>query len=683
MSTIPSEVLSERFQKHLKGRRLKAAVFLTYCLDPGFFEQEVLPVFLDVALSGVTVARLLQLETALLDAGSDVAVYYDRNALEPGAQSPKFHVRYFGLRREHGFVFHPKVVLAVVQDLEPNSQGVFGQHLVVASMSANLTRAGWWENVEAAHIEEIPERARTMLRGDLLDLVRRLRSQAEPDAQHTALDAIREFVVETEQRVQAVSKDGTLHPRLYSGDGGALRFLEENLGERAAGINLEIISPYFDDTTAKPLEALLESFRPRETRVFVPMNRKGEALCSESFSQALRALGAKWGALPDALLSRGGDSCTEPRFVHAKVYRFFSGTRKYEAVFVGSVNLTSAAHVKGRNFESGFLIERQLDRAPSWWLTTSDDPVSFEGVQSDTESLSALTALCIKFDWQSTRAWAMWDGEEPPVSVTLDGGGVPLFSLTLERSGEWVALAEEHAKRLEQLLQSTSFVTASADGFDPTLLLVWEEGMPQKPSLLFTLSATDILRYWAQLTTEQRMAFLERRGREIEAAAKELGIDVPVKPAAPDSVFSRFAGIYHSFGALEREVRESIADRKWLNVEFRLFGRRFDSLGSLLEKVETDDTGLGTVERYVLALCAKQLLTEVAKTPSTDRKTAAAYEELGDRYRPQFRSVGERVDRLIDALRPKAVGDSAEMVEFTVWFERHFLTRATRTEGTA
>jgi hypothetical protein len=174
------------------------------------------------------------------------------------------------------------------------------------------------------------------------------------------------------------------------------------------------------------------------------------------------------------------------------------------------------------------------------------------------------------------------------------------------------------------------------------------------------------------------MAFLERRGREVDAAAKELGIDVPVKPAAPDSVFSRFAGIYHSFGALEREVRESIADRKWLNVEFRLFGRRFDSLGSLLEKVEADDAGLGMVERYVLALCAKQLLTEVAKSPSPDRKTAAAFEELSDRYRPQLSSVAERVDRLIDALRPKATGDSADMVEFTLWFERHFLVRATR-----
>ena len=30
------------------------------------------------------------------------------------------------------------------------------QSLVVACLSANLSRAGWWENVECAHIEEIP-----------------------------------------------------------------------------------------------------------------------------------------------------------------------------------------------------------------------------------------------------------------------------------------------------------------------------------------------------------------------------------------------------------------------------------------------------------------------------------------------------------------------------------------------
>ena len=47
MAEIPRAVLSEHFQDRLKGRRLIAAVFLTFRFDPAFFEQEILPVFLD------------------------------------------------------------------------------------------------------------------------------------------------------------------------------------------------------------------------------------------------------------------------------------------------------------------------------------------------------------------------------------------------------------------------------------------------------------------------------------------------------------------------------------------------------------------------------------------------------------------------------------------------------------
>jgi hypothetical protein len=51
MAELPRAVLSVHFQERMSGRRLRSAVFLTYQFDPGFFEQEVLPVFLDVSLS--------------------------------------------------------------------------------------------------------------------------------------------------------------------------------------------------------------------------------------------------------------------------------------------------------------------------------------------------------------------------------------------------------------------------------------------------------------------------------------------------------------------------------------------------------------------------------------------------------------------------------------------------------
>ena len=56
------------------------------------------------------------------------------------------------------------------------------------------------------------------------------------------------------------------------------------------------------------------------------------------------------------LLKSGAAESAAPRRVHAKVYRFFSQSPRYEALFVGSVNLTGAAHSEGGNFETAFLV---------------------------------------------------------------------------------------------------------------------------------------------------------------------------------------------------------------------------------------------------------------------------------------------------------------------------------------
>jgi hypothetical protein len=65
------------------GRRLVAAVFLTFRFDPEFFEQEILPAFVDVPLSPASRIKLVQLEDALRSVPQGVAVYYDQNSLVP------------------------------------------------------------------------------------------------------------------------------------------------------------------------------------------------------------------------------------------------------------------------------------------------------------------------------------------------------------------------------------------------------------------------------------------------------------------------------------------------------------------------------------------------------------------------------------------------------------------------
>ncbi len=167
MAEIPRAVLSEHFQERMSGRRLRSAVFLTYQFDPGFFEQEVLPVFLDVSLSHATAIRVVQLEDALRSLPGEIAVYYDANGLNSGdGGSAKLDVRRIPIRHHTG-IFHPKNVFLLVENEEPDDDGHHPQTLLIASLSANLTRSGWWENVEACHVEEIAEGDKTRLKDDV------------------------------------------------------------------------------------------------------------------------------------------------------------------------------------------------------------------------------------------------------------------------------------------------------------------------------------------------------------------------------------------------------------------------------------------------------------------------------------------------------------------------------------
>src|SRR5262245_57383490 len=121
MADIPREVLSEHFQALMKGRVLKTGVFLTFRFDPGFFEQEVLPVFLDVPLSHEPAVRLVQLEDAIRERVDHLAVYYDLRGVEAGSTSAKLDVRRIPVSWSTGF-FHPKNVLLLLEDAEPNDQ---------------------------------------------------------------------------------------------------------------------------------------------------------------------------------------------------------------------------------------------------------------------------------------------------------------------------------------------------------------------------------------------------------------------------------------------------------------------------------------------------------------------------------------------------------------------------------
>jgi hypothetical protein len=666
MADIPHAVLSEKFQELLAGRRLKTAVFLTFTFEPDFFEQEILPAVMpDFARSQVPALTVLNLEDALKSEVDHVAVYYDRAGLVAGAESAKLDVRRIPTHHRTG-CFHPKNIFLLTEDAEPDENGYRNTRMAVAALSANLTRAGWWENVEACHIEEVGDGDACGFRDDILDLIKSVKAASLTETEHTALNTIHRFVRHLTQRQQRTS-NGVLYPRLYSGAESVPEFLDKSLDAQAVGICLEVISPYFNKHDVSPLEAIIKRFEPTEVRVFLPRGDDGEALCERAvYSAASTIKNVQWASLPHEIMKTGKTEQVKRRRVHAKVYRLFNPHRRYEALLVGSINLTTSAHSKGKNLESAFLVETNPARRPEWWLEIDRSRPSFFEPAADDEEGGMVSPLAIRFDWETLRAHAYWDATADAGMIRVGAQGSSLFELNRLAPRQWQQLPASDANALHRILGSTSFLTVSEDEGPESLILVQEDGMAQKPSILMNFSAEDILRWWTFLSLEQRAAAREDKFESIPDALVQMGIDAPLARLPASSIFAGFASIYHAFYSLERSVREALLEKRTRDAEYRLLGKKYDSLPSLLDRLKRHSSERDEVEQYVIALCAQQLVGSIEKEfPWFIAGNIRLFRSL----KSQIKSLHEIGNRL-------PFDSATERDEFLNWFDQWFLRRA-------
>lgn len=676
MPDIPRAVLSEHFQDRLKGKRVVAGLFLTFQFDPGFFEQEILPVFFDIPVSHAAAIRLLQLEDAIRENGTKIAVCYDSAGLVAEANSSRLDVRRIPMRHRTG-VFHPKNLFLLVEPSVANEDGQRPRSLLVSSASANLTRAGWWENVEVCHVEVIEAGSKTRLREDLLDFLRKLRTQMLTKEDREFLTEILAFLRnETESRQQRSSNE-RLHTHFYWGQKPISQFLKDVAGDWIKGAYLEVISPYFDDAeVCTPLRNLVEALSPRQVRIFLPRDASGAAQCRNELYDDVAAIdNCHWGRLPKDLLRMGKSEQVAERFVHAKVYRFFNRNPKREVLFVGSANLTTPGHLGGANQESGFLVEIEPVRAPDFWLEVDDKRPRFIPTtpEDDESALAGRSNLMIRYHWDQQRAEVYWDAKSDSPKLTLEAPrGVPLGSLPSFEGRNWTTTPPETAEAIECALAITSFVHVNGEASAPLVVLVQEEGMTHKPSLLMSLSAADILRYWSMLTEDQRSAFIEARAGELIGAG--LGEDLVARTKPPveiNTLFDRFAGFFHAFACLQSTISVALAPPVGQRANpreavHRLFGRKYDSLGNLLDRVFASDAAYDDIDRYVIAMCARQLLEEIQQ----------AHPDFWGKYVRDTRRLQRSLGRIADVRDRLVARNSSDMAIFLDWFEPWFQRRS-------
>jgi len=681
---IPSAVLSQQLGDALDGRTVRAAVFTTYTFDPGFFELHILPLLFDQSFSHVDKVRRIQLEDALRGIGH-AAVYYDRGALTQDGEPAQLDYRRIDIGRKDG-CFHPKVILLLVdehrdtrEEDEDENPGRRMQSLIVAVMSANLTRAGWWENVECAHIEEIKDREwrdarkkrrmapkRCSFLQDLKLLLRRLRTSASQGEDQLAAEAILDFLRKRprQDKYERSTSGGRYHTRIFSGQGrqGLTDWMSDlRLYE---GWNLEVISPYFDPHGAGPLKALAERFKPKDIRVHLPRDADGAAQVSEKTYKGVAKL-ADWSNLAGELTSRGRDltsSRLPPRWVHAKVYRLWHRDGG-DVILSGSLNLTQAAHSHGDagNLEAAFFVDISDAGIPRrWWLSKiGDDPERFSDRAEDSRAGIQEPALdlSLRYDWSSRQVSYRLSGEAPGGFEILETSGRELFAVGQPRKGLWVALPDEIAGKIHEIMTSTSFFLVRY-GDATWRILVQEENMGHRPSLLTQLTPEEILEYWSLLTPDQRAVFIGERldelGREISPG------DRP--GAHGNTFFDRFAGVYHAFGCLQRHVVEAIEERREQEAEARLLGAKYDSLPVLLEKsLEKEDED--PIIRYITFLCARQMRKTLPRT----------HKKFFTERRKRLRNLDSMLERFpeVRATLPRDEIDGGG--EFLDWYERAFL----------
>jgi len=675
-SKLPMAVLSERLADAIGSRRVRVAVFTTFNFDPGFFELHVLPVLFDQSFSQVDKIRLLQLEDALRSI-DQLAVYYDRGALAQDAEPARLDYRRLDVRRSTG-AFHPKLILLLVDeshdDRESSEQREKFQSLIIAAQSANITRAGWWENVECAHLEEIKDRdladERCAYRRDLLAILRRIERCSESDEGSTALETIRRFLLTRTSKHQFTyaRSGGHFHTRLFGGE--SRKSLAGWLGDLGLGRkewNVEIISPYFDPGGAGPLESLASAVNAREVRVYLPRAADGTALVKEKTYRTVAEY-ATWSTLATDVLDRGrgaGGERLAPRRVHAKVYRIWRSDGP-DLVLIGSVNLTESGHSHGAagNLEAAFFVDVSSEGWPRrWWLKPIDEDAKrfVEEAPDEADGLDPVPVdVSFRFDWGTGQlAYRIGFVLDGPLHIR-DIAGIDLFELQNPESDNWTRCADSSAEKMREHLRSSSFVVAHHGGRS-WRVLVREENMAHRPSLLADLTPEEILEYWSLLTPEQRAAFLEERaafGLDLEG----IPVAVRAKLDSRDTLFDRFAGLYHAFGCLERQVETALEEGRTRDAETRLFGAKYDSLPELLEKTLEAPDG-DPVLSYVTYLTAAQLASQVRR-----------------HHKSFYRECGARTGRLeallamLPVIRDRLpLDDKAEGRAFLEWFEPAFL----------
>ena len=678
---MDSAVITERFLEKIAGRTVEAALFTTYTFDRDFFELDVIPLLLgqDISYSTDERVKRFMVREKLRLAEIPIDVYYDLPAFRDyGHVSPDMEYLFNGVLLKNNFAFHGKVSMILVKDKNCNSQS-----LLLSAGSNNLTRAGWWDNIECQHWEEIgTDSVHPMLLEAIKQDIKFL-------TEHIEIPSIGELsaVRQIEKFLLTCKSNGGERPVYYFGlktsekhekHGAFFEFLKQDSSPltRHEDWRLEIVSPYFadnvknDDHHQKFLDVGV-----KEIRIFLPINIEGEALCkSEYYDNILSEKSVNWANWSDEILSSLEMEKDHYRRIHAKLFHFFNEHESW--VFVGSINFTHNALYK--NVEAGFLV--QLDKPKALLGLRTDEVENFSeseepepGNLGRNKNYKDLPELHLCFDWKKKQLvgrTSPYYKYEIEILDTKDCAVIDswqLNSIKSEYSGS--------TANLEDLLRNGSLVKVqgrnirkkSKPSFPAHRIVLQQVEWSHKPlNHMPQLTANQILAIYSEISTERRQLLLfNEKVRELIGRAQGGELFSPNDNQQDYQFFCEYAEIFSAFSKL-RKLFVQASDNQ---VDYYLTGAGVDSLPSLIQTVLRKDEKsekLSTVTRYLILLC----VLEVYKNPEFCKR-ANVQQNLEILHKEIYRMKNDKVLKL---------EENTNRERFFNWFENEFSYPYTPTE---
>ena len=645
------QTLTQGLAAALDGQRVTHALFTTYCFEPEFFETSVVPALLPEvpALSAHSGLRRLQLERYLHRHPLPIDVYFDAGIALPGVPWLPYRALPVGIDG----AFHGKVVLLRTTSRErvPRIRWVLG------AGSANLTCAGWWENIEVFHFvpafdPKAPPAAVLPGLRSLLAFLRRTRRGAPPPDGATAF-LTEELAAASPGRADAgearfeVLLPGSGGQRFAGSLAAALR------GRGGAADRVEVISPYFPTEAPGTLvKDLLHAARVKQVQLWLPQdpwNRRGtavrmaeaeyRALCDEPAAQWCRFANP---GLRDQATPEDPPATAVRRFLHAKVIRV-----PRRVSFIGSVNFSRAAF--DRNFEAGFWF---ADQDPPWLEALPDGGAPDTFAPEPEASLlnegdAAPPSLLASYHWgrrslgvDLLAPFARLASGSPMELIPVEGDPVPL---KLDRR---MRLKPATAARIEAGLKTQPWLRVRWSKDEPPLS-VWvdQAGLEYRPPPAeLSLGLWRILDLWRGLDpADPGFGSGSNQTKVIEIAFSRVGAvqgeDPPPPAGPPEDLFEQMSSVHAGLHLLRTRLLAAKEAGDGDTLSYYLRHQRPDTLPTLLDRLEedapeSDPKRPDLVERWTILSWVKQIaedhseqLTQGLKARVADGLTRLAQDQ--------------------------------------------------------